>query len=394
MTINFRVSQFKPAVLLLGSISLQALLMTAVAPAQTYTTIFMFRNVNTGVHPTAGLIRDADGTLYGTTFDGGGVGQEHGFGTIYKLDSAGNESVLYRFTGYFDGFRPIGRLVANGRNLVGATSISDIEDGTGSIYQLNLDDGTETNLAQFIDDTFPTSGLVRDRTGNMYGTINGGNNTYGSIYEIGASGGFAFIFNFTGRPGGVDPNGQLALDSGRNIYGVTPAGGGVSNLGVIFKLTPTRQEIVLHAFAGMPDGGRPLGGLVGDDAAGNFYGTTSKGGTANAGTIFKVDAAGSYSVLYSFTGGADGADPEAELIVDASGNLYGTARLGGAKNLGTVFELRADGRLSVLHTFQGGLDGSHPAGGLLRDGDGNLYGTARTGGGSRNGGTVFKISPQ
>ena len=367
--------------------------MTAVAPAQTYKTIFRFRNVNTGLHPTAGLIQDAQGSFYGTTFDGGQIGGDPGFGTVFKLDSAGQETVLYRFTGYFDGLRPIGRLLGFGNNLIGATSYSYIEDGTGSIYQLTLD-GTETELARFGDDTFPTSGLIRDGNGNMYGTLDGGNNTGGSVYEFPRGGGFVLLhtFGFHQAGSGLRPRGQLALDDNGNLYGVTEFGGGVSNQGVVFKLTPSGQETGLHRFAGKPDGGRPRGGLV--RYAGNFYGTTSTGGSANAGTIFAIDPTGNYSLLYSFTGGADGADPESELIVDGAGNILGTARRGGANNLGTVFELRTDGQLYVLHTFQGGMDGARPEGGLFRDGAGNLYGTTRNGGGARDGGTVFQITPQ
>src|SRR3954453_19589593 len=130
MISNLRVGQFK-RVLFIAFVSLQALFITAPAPAQTYQTIFRFRNVNTGFHPTAGLIRDAQGNFYGTTFDGGQIGGGPGFGTVFKLDSAGQETVLYRFTGYLDGLRPIGRLLGSGNNLVGATSYSYIEDGTG-----------------------------------------------------------------------------------------------------------------------------------------------------------------------------------------------------------------------------------------------------------------------
>jgi uncharacterized repeat protein (TIGR03803 family) len=195
MTINLRVGQFK-RVLFLGFISLQALFMTAAAPAQTYQTIFRFRNVNTGLHPTAGLIQDAQGDFYGTTFDGGEIGGAPGFGTVFKLDSAGQETVLYRFTGYFDGLRPIGRLLGFGNKLIGATSASYIEDGTGSIYQLTLD-GMERELARFGDDTFPTSGLIGDGNGNIYGTLSGGNNTGGYVYEIPQFGSIFFLHTFS-----------------------------------------------------------------------------------------------------------------------------------------------------------------------------------------------------
>jgi uncharacterized repeat protein (TIGR03803 family) len=141
-----------------------------------------------------------------------------------------------------------------------------------------------------------------------------------------------------------------------------------------------------------------MAGLI-EDTSGNFYGTTSLGGTSNAGVVFQLDAAGMEKALYSFTGGTDGANPMAALVRDADGNLYGTTFAGGLASAeqcpsgcGVVFKIDPAGTETVLYSFTGGADGANPTAGLLRDTAGNLYGTATRGGASNNG-VVFKIAP-
>jgi uncharacterized repeat protein (TIGR03803 family) len=153
-------------------------------------------------------------------------------------------------------------------------------------------------------------------------------------------------------------------------------------------------ETVLHSFTGS-DGAFPLAGLIAD-SAGNLYGTTVSGGTggcsqgAGCGVVFKVSPSGTETVLYSFTGGSDGAFPEAGLIADRAGNLYGTTNRGGGSGGGVVFKLSSSGTETVLYSFTGGSDGRNPQAGLIADSAGNLYGTTE-GGGSGNG-VVFKLS--
>jgi uncharacterized repeat protein (TIGR03803 family) len=169
----------------------------------------------------------------------------------------------------------------------------------------------------------------------------------------------------------------------------------------VFKLDPAGRQTVLYAFTGGPDGGYPAAGLV-RDAAGNFYGTTESGGVGY-GVVFKLDTTGAETALYRFTGGADGGNPEAGLALDPAGNLYGATAGGGsntaALGYGVVFKLDATGTETVLHTFSGGADGAQPFAGLFRDSAGNLYGTTAIGGVAVNGtcpagcGTVFKIVP-
>jgi uncharacterized repeat protein (TIGR03803 family) len=142
--------------------------------------------------------------------------------------------------------------------------------------------------------------------------------------------------------------------------------------GVIYKVDNSGQESVLYTFTGSAGGAIPYGAIVGD-AAGNLYGTTSVGGVLNKGTVYEVDATGKQTVLHTFTG-ADGLDPVYGLIRDSAGNLYGTTVSGGPANQGVLFKLDTSGNYSVLHNFSGGADGAIPIGRLFRDGDGNIFG--------------------
>jgi uncharacterized repeat protein (TIGR03803 family) len=203
------------------------------------------------------------------------------------------------------------------------------------------------------------------------------------------------LHSFAGPPtDGSNPfdSGSLVRDSAGNLYG-TAFAGGASNNGVVFKLDDhTRKETVLHSFTGSPtDGAAPAAGLI-RDRAGNLYGTTTSGGASGNGVVFKVDPTGMETVLYSFTGGADGANPQAGLARDSAGNLYGTTTSGGASGNGVVFTLDPTGKETVIYSFTGGADGALPYARLVRDSSGNLYGTTISGGASRNG-VVFKVDP-
>jgi uncharacterized repeat protein (TIGR03803 family) len=165
-----------------------------------------------------------------------------------------------------------------------------------------------------------------------------------------------------------------------------------SNAGVVFKIDPSGHETVLYTFTGAADGGYPLAGLT-RDSKGNLYGTTNGGGASNAGVVFEVDPSGHEMVLYGFTGGDDGGGPLwVTLARDAAGNLYGTTVGGGASGAGVVFKVGPTGHETVLYSFTGGTDGGNPYVGVIRDWNGNLYGTANSGGAS-NAGVVFEIKP-
>jgi uncharacterized repeat protein (TIGR03803 family) len=195
----------------------------------------------------------------------------------------------------------------------------------------------------------------------------------------------------SGNTDGSTPWGGLVRDSSGNLYGTTYSGG-TGNEGVVFKTTSTGTTTLLHSFtSGNTDGAYPEAGLV-RDSSGNFYGTTNQGGAGAVGVVFKTTPTGTTTVLHSFLGGnTDGANPYAGLVIDSSGNLYGTTYQGGAGNVGVVFKTTSTGTTSVLHSFLGGnTDGANPYAGLVRDSSGNLYGTTWHGG-TGTVGVVFEL---
>jgi len=211
---------------------------------------------------------------------------------------------------------------------------------------------------------------------------------------------YKVLYRFTGGTDGSQPFAGLILDTSGNLYGTTPQGGAFGN-GVVFKLTKNSDgswtESVLHAFAGGTDGATPYAEVT-FDTSGNLYGTTQYGGASSAGTVFQLapnsDGTWTERVLYSFTGGSDGANPFSGVIFDGGGNLYGTTYYGGASGAGVVYKLtpNSDGTWieRVLHTFTGGLDGMIPSGTLVFDPMGRLYGVAQ--GVNGDYGNVFKLT--
>ena len=318
-----------------------AIFATQSAHAQTYNVLHSFSGGADGKTPY-GLVRDQAGNLYGTTASGGASNS----GTVFKLDASGTETVLYTFTGGADGKLPIGPLVLDpSGNLYGTTNDGGKPYacflgyfGCGVVFKLDAA-GEGTVLYTFTGGTDggePYSvGLVRDASGNLYGTTAaGGTSDEGTVFKLDTTGKETVLYSF--GSGGVEPFAGLVRDASGNLYGTTTNGG--SGFGVVFKLDTAGKETVLHKFTGGADGAVPYAGLV-LDAAGNFYGTTTAGGASNFGTVFKLDTAGTETVLHSFTGGADGAVPYAGLVLDAAGNFYGTTTAGGASNFGTVFEI-------------------------------------------------------
>ena len=242
----------------------------------------------------------------------------------------------------------------------------------------------------------PATGLIRDVKGNFYGTtVGGGASGVGVVFMLDTSGKETVIHGFTGTGGdGAEPLAGLVRDAAGNLYGTTRFGG--VGFGTVFSLDKTGKETVLYSFSGGADGGYPVYGYLVRDAAGNLYGTTSYSGTSGYGTVFMLDKTVKETVLYNFTGsGGDGAEPWGGLVRDANGNLYGTTVLGGGSGgyngYGTVFKLDKTGKETVLHRFSGAPgDGANPVAGLVRDASGNLYGTTSEGG-TEGRGTVFKV---
>jgi uncharacterized repeat protein (TIGR03803 family) len=363
---------------------------TQLAQAQTFSVLYTFGNGTDGGTPYAGLVRDSAGNLYGTTF-AGGTGSS---GTVFMVDPNGKETVLHNFKGKADGASPIAGLVRGPRGTLYGTTVEGGASNYGTVLKLNKA-GKETVLHSFNrqDGSYADAGLLRDSAGNLFGaTVKGGTANLGTVFELDTTGKQTVLHSFTGGADGkfCYTYGRLIRDAAGNFYGTTLAGG-ASDQGTVFKLDTTGQETVLYSFTGGADGGYPYAGLV-LDKKGNLYGTTYAGGVSGQGTVFKLTTVGNEVVLYSFTGGADGGSPTAPLLRDGKGNLYGTTYFGGASNAGVVFKLAPNRQETVLHSFDYANDGGYPVAPLIRDAAGNFYGTA-TAGGASNHGTVFKLIP-
>ncbi len=357
------------------------------------TVLYSFPNGTDGSNPSAGVIRDSTGSFYGTSASGGAAGG----GVVYKLDTTGQETVLYSFTGGADGGDPVAGVIRDSAGNLYGTTYSGGTGGYGVVYKLDAA-GHETVLYSFTggaDGGFPVAGVIRDSAGNLYGTTSlGGAGFFGGVvYKLDTTSHETVLYSFTGGADGGFPLAGVIRDSAGNLYGTTPYGGygGTAGRGVVYKLDTTGHETVLYRFAGGADGGNPEAGVI-RDSAGNLYGTTLLGGTANAGVVYKLDTTGQETVLHTFTGGADGGNPEAGVIRDSAGNFYGTAYDGGTGGRGVVYKLDTTGQETTLYSFTGGADGGVAYAGVIRDSAGNLYGTTYLGG-LRNTGVVFKIKP-
>jgi len=330
-------------------------------------------------------------------------------------------SVLYAFHGGTDGASPVGALVRDAAgDLFGATANGGKQlcspsygVGCGTIFKVDAA-GVETILHSFggkADGFDPLSGVFGSGASTLYGSAALGGDVMGCNSPIGCglifrldtrTLGFSVLHTFTGLPDGFSPGG-LSNDAAGNIYGVTEEGGAFAatcgaGCGTVFKLDPNRVETVLYKFTGGADGSfpSPRGDRLVQDSAGNLYGTTDGGGQnpclggTGCGVEFKVQPNGVETVLHTFTGGADGAGPSG-LIPSPSGALYGTTASGGDPGLGTVFKVDVNGNFRVLYNFTGGADGRGPLVGLVRDSAGNLYGVNP--GSSSSRGVVFKLDP-
>jgi uncharacterized repeat protein (TIGR03803 family) len=317
-------------------------------PAGVETLLHSFGAGTDGTLPKSNLIQASDGNFYGTTYSGGTVGA----GTIFKITPAGIETVLYSF-------------------------------GSGT------------------DGANPQASLIQASDGNFYGTTSGGGaNNFGTVFKVTPAGVESVLYSFRAGTDGATPQASLIQASDGNFYGTTYSSGnnvgsGVS-LGTVFKVTPAGVETILHSFGGEPDGAGPVASLI-QTSDGNFYGTTTAGGSHGQGTVFKITPLGVETLLHSFGLPTDGAIPQAGLIKASDGNFYGTTSsygLGMGAISGTAFKITPAGDESILHSFGASADGSTPRAGLIQASDGNFYGTTAFGGGPTiAGGVVFELIP-
>ena len=410
-----------------------------------------------GWGPLAGVALDQKGNLYGTTYSGGVYkgGQGYGAGVVFKLSPKGKYTVLHRFCSQggdncTDGAAPSASVVLDhAGNLYGTTYYGVANDigwccdewllyGCGVVFKITPK-GEETILYNFCaqggdnctDGALPSAGLVLDEKGNFYGTTySGGAYGGGVVFELTPDGKETVLYSFCARTNcldGIGPIAGIVLDGKGNLYGTTDLGGaygqsecspdyGNYGCGVVFELTPQGTETVLHNFCAQnncSDGAFPDGGVI-LDRNGNLYGTAAAGGNVNNGGVaFKLTRNGKEKVVYSFgaeSGCADGCTPEAGLLLDPTGNLYGTTPWGGIdsglcfpQGCGVVFRHTPQGKEQILYKFcttKNCSDGLNPWAGLVFDQKGNMYGTAALGG-AHNGcktnglgcGVIFKLTP-
>jgi uncharacterized repeat protein (TIGR03803 family) len=364
-------------------------------------------NDGDGLNPSGGLILDAAGNLYGTTVWGGTYGRGTVFELIPKAGGGGwTEKVLYSFNpNVKDAVNPTAGLIFDAAGNLYGTAEGGGSYGLGAVFELiprPRGGWAEKVLHSFIggtDGAVPAAGLILDHAGSLFGTT-----AFGTAFELTptATGHWreTILHEFGTGTDGSEPYGGLVFDAVGNLYGTTFLGG-ANNGGTVFELKPAAgggwTETVLYSFNlnAFGSGSYPLAGLI-LDAAGNLYGTTNYNST-----VFELTptAGGSWTetVLHTFSStGTDGYGPMAAVIFDTTGNLYGTTTSGGLYIYGTVFELTpaSDGiwTETLPHNFGNGTDGTDPRAGLIFDPAGNLYGTTSYGG-AYNGGTVFEIKP-
>ena len=393
------------------------------ATAQTVTTIHDFGERGDGENPQAGVVFDQAGNLYGTA----ALGAVDGNGVVYSLTPPDDgtvpwtESVLHKFQGQPDGAVPVCSLVFLSGDLFGTTE----EGGThnmGTVFQVRPPSELGGNAKGRVlysfgsvagDGMVPNAGLLPAHPGFYGVTRDGGANGRGTVFQVTPPGGGGgnwnetILYNFTSSGDGSFPSSDLIMDEQGNLYGATLVGG-ANDLGAIYQLSPPASEggawteTVIFSFSGI-DGTLPFGRLQFDEA-GALYGTTTSGGSGQAGTVFKLTPQSqpglpwTQSVLYNFSGGRDGGSPFAGVIFGNKGRLFGTASTGGNGRPdpgGVIFRLDPPENEGdpwterVLHAF-GGPDGFRSLSRLVRRG-GAMYGTTSAGG--LNGtGTVFALT--
>ena len=336
-----------------------------------------------GAEPSGGLILDADGNLYGTSRQGG----VSDIGTVFEIPrDTGTIRTLASFNGADSSPSAVTRDAAG--DLYGTTAGGG-PTNFGTIFELPRSSGTIQTLATFNNPTGGNSGLTLDADGNLYGTTSGNYGLgYGTVFELPRDGGTIETLVTFANPNGIGPTGGLTFDNSGDLFGTTFRGGSF-DAGTVFEIPHGTSAIQTVASFNRDNGSAPSGGVA-LDAEGNVYGVTQVGGAHGLGTVFVIDhGSGTIQTLASFDN-VDGAGPVAGVTLDAQGNIYGTTFNGGASTGTTVFEIpRGSGAIQTLVSFNG-ANGNVPVGPLTLDADGNIYGTTQIGGPSLVG-TVFEI---
>ena len=395
------------------------LLLTVGAWAGTDKVLYAFcskPNCTDGAYPYAGVIADQANNLYGTTQQGGGPSFA---GVVYELkhtQSGWKETVLHEFSGGSDGGAPTGQLVFDSEgNLYGIANGGGA--GFGTVYELSPANGKWTFK---VIHTFRggndgvvgigVSGLVLDKAGRLYGvTEMGGTAGFGTIFRlshVGSKWNKTILYNFAAGTDAEDPLMGLTWDSAGNLYGAS-VGGGADGCGAVFELAHQKtgwKESVIYNFTGGADGCWPEFGSLTIPKSGGIYGTTGAGGTDNQGVIYRLTKSnGTWRerTLYDFTGGNDGGQVFAGVTLDSTGNIFGASAYYGSGNYGAVVELikqKSTWQEKTLLDFTG-TNGGYAYGNIMIGADGNLYGTTFRGGNlgcntvNQGCGVVFEMKP-
>ena len=389
-----------------------AVLMASALPALAATESVIYSFTNSGTGYPLGSLYFKNGTFYGT----GSGNEKAADGQVFKLtNSHGSwkEKTLLTFAGT-NGSTPYPAPIrGKDGTFYGTNSTGDAYNG-GNVYALSRKGGKWVGSTIWAfggtsgDGAQPTSPLVMDKSGNLYGTTySGGTYNVGTVFELSQVNGVwneTVLFSFSGKETGWYPYAGLLMAGSNTFYGTTQYGGDPGGDGTVFELSrsgATWKETVLYAFTGAADGGEPWGMPI-RDKSGNLYGTTYAGGGNNEGVAFMLSRTGgkwTETVLHSFDSfNDDGANPIAGLTWGPSNSLYGTTSEGGTPGypgVGIVFELAQSAGTwteTILHSFEGDSDGSYPQGGVTFDENGVLYGTTFFGG-TANLGTVWMITP-
>jgi uncharacterized repeat protein (TIGR03803 family) len=389
-----------------------------------------------GSDPEGGVVMDSAGNLFGTTCSGG----DFDSGSVYEIaKGSSTAAAVFLFTP-MSGRSPYSSLTIDGRgNIFGTADMSDTyiatigtADTLGTVFEIPHGVSTASPLVSFYNDPniggYPDGPVLEDKSGNLYGWTQGDNaGAPSSIFKISSgSSTITRIASVFGPPTGLAldtngdlfgttlyagifeipagatqattlaplsnkfPSGNIVVDTHGNVFGATQAQNGAN--GTIYELPAGASTVSILATFNGANGAVPIGGIIFDNS-GDIFGTTSSGGANGDGTIFELPHGSSTIMTLASFNGTNGSDSQAPLLLDASGNLYGTCTKGGAFNDGTVFELPSGGSaITTLVSFDG-ANGSNPYGGLIFDGHGNLYGTTE-GGGINGWGTVFELSPE
>jgi uncharacterized repeat protein (TIGR03803 family) len=354
---------------------LVSLLASGVVQAQVFSTLHAFSGAD-GSSPSAELTQGPDDNFYGTTQLGG----DYDLGTVFTMSASGQLTAIYSLTGPegADVFAPL--LFGRDKELYGVTTLGgpEVLAGKGTIFRFSLS-GQYTPLHVFSgnEGARPEAGLAQGSDGWLYGTTtSGGDFGKGTIFGASLDGELRVLHAFAGSDGEM-PLGELLPSDDGWLYGTTVSGG-AHNGGTLFRVSPTGEFGVLHDFGTDPDDGTSPRGRLVRDSGGAIYGTLEFG-AYGSGAVFCVTTDGNYRIVHSFWDRA-ASTPLAGLILGRDGLLYGTSSSGGTFNAGTVFAVVPTGGLTVLHEFTGGLDGGSPVSGLLQANDGRIYGTTPLGG--------------